>query len=35
MSRELQDFSFQIDEQFEISDVDTSNFWVYFVSFFA
>ncbi len=35
MSRELRDFSLQIDEQFEVSDVDTSNFWVYIVSFFA
>lgn len=35
MSRELNDFSAQIDEQFDLSDVTTNSFWVFFVAIFA
>jgi hypothetical protein len=35
MSRELMEFSELIDEQFEITDIDTTNFVAYILSLFV
>lgn len=35
MSRELHDFSVQIDEVFDLQDVESTDFWLFIVSIFA
>lgn len=34
MSRELTEFSDQIDEYFEVADADTENLWLFILSIF-
>lgn len=35
MSRELQDLSTQIDEAFDLEDVETTDFWIEIMALFA